>query len=83
MIRRIDPESEQIQSLKILNESSRIQQQEDQLNWYLIYETRADLSPDNLNNPIDCYTIADKPITITKGNTSAYSITPQDLVEGL
>ena len=82
LIRRIDPESEQIQSLKILNESSRIQQQGDQLNWYLIYETRADLSPDNPNNPIDCYTIADKPITITKGNTSAYSITPTDLVEG-
>ena len=82
MIRRIDLESEQIQSLKILNESSRIQQQGDQLNWYLIYETRDNLSPDNLNNPIYCYAIADKQITVDKRGADSYSITPQDLIEG-
>ena len=82
LIRRIDPESEQIQSLKILNESSRIQQQGDQLNWYLIYETRDNLSPDNLNNPIYCYAIADKQIIIDKRGADSYSITPQDLIEG-
>lgn len=82
MIRRIDPESEQIQSLKILNESSRIQQPGNQLNWYLIYETRDDLSPDNLNNPIYCYTIADKQITVDKRGSASYVITPQDLIEG-
>lgn len=82
MIRRIDPESEQIQSLKILESNEKIQQPGNQLNWYLIYETRDDLSPDNLNNPIYCYTIADKPLTITKGSGRSYSITPQDLAEG-
>ena len=82
LIRRIDSESEQIQSLKILNETSRIQQQGGQLNWYLIYETRDNLSPDNLNNPIYCYTIADKQITVDKRGADSYSITPQDLIEG-
>ena len=82
LIRRIDPESEQIQSLKILESNEKIQQSGDDLSWYLIYKTRDNLSPDNPNNPIYCYTIADKPLTITKGSGQSYSITFQDLAEG-
>lgn len=53
------------------------------LDWYLIYKTRDNLSPDNPNNPVYCYCIANKPIIISKsGGGASRTLTTADLPEG-
>ena len=53
------------------------------LDWYLIYKTRDDLSPENLNNPVYCYCIANKPVIISKsGGNASKKLTTADLPEG-
>ena len=83
LIRRIDPEKEQINSEKTLMDSFRISQANKNFDWYLIYKTRDDLSPSNPNNPINCYTIASEPLTISKsGGGASRTLTTADLPEG-
>ena len=81
LIRRIDPESEKINAEKYLMDSFPISQEHKSFDWYLIYKTRDDLSPSNPNNPIYCYCIASKPLTISKGSSESQVITPGDLLD--
>ena len=81
LIRRIDPEKEQINAEKVLMDSLPVYQPNKNFDWYLIYRTRDDLSPNNPNNPIYCYCIASKPLTISKGSSESQVITPGDLVD--
>lgn len=81
LIRRIDQEKEQINAEKILMDSFRISQANKNFDWYLIYKTRDDLSPSNPNNPIYCYCIASKPLTISKGSSESQVVTPGDLLD--
>ena len=81
LIRRIDPEKEQINSEKTLIDSFPVYQANKNFDWYLIYKTRDDLSPSNPNNPIYCYTIASEPLTISKGSSESQVITPGALVD--
>lgn len=83
-IRTIDRVSEQIPANKINTwEGSSINQARLSYDWYLIYKTRNNLSPDNPSNPIDCYCLASKPLIISKtGGGSSTTLTPSDLPEG-
>lgn len=80
-IRTIDRVSEQIPANKINTwEGSSIYQNRLNYDWYLIYKTRDNLSPENPNNPIYCYCIASKPLTISKGSSATKTITANDLL---
>ena len=66
-IRAVDKVSEQIPANKQAYwEGSSIYQNQNRLNydWYLIYKTRNNLSPDNPSNPIDCFLCANKALKI-------------------
>ena len=66
-IRTIDKVSEQIPANKQAYwEGQSIYQNQNRLNydWYLIYKTRNNLSPDNPSNPIDCFLCANKALKI-------------------
>lgn len=80
-IRTIDRVSEQIPANKQVTwEGSSINQARLNYDWYLIYKTRDNLSPENPNNPIYCYCIASKPLTISKGSSTTKTIFPNDLL---
>lgn len=80
-IRTIDRVSEQIPANKQVTwEGSSIYQNRLNYDWYLIYKTRDNLSPENPNNPIYCYCIASKPLTISKGSSATKTITANDLL---
>ena len=81
LIRRIDKEKEQINAEKTLMDSFPIYQANKNCDWYLIYKTRDNLSPDNPNNPIYCYTIASEPLTISKSSSESQVVRAGDLVE--
>ena len=71
-IRTIDRVSEQIPANKqVYWEGSSIYQNQNRLNydWYLIYKTRNNLSPDNPSNPIDCFLCANKALKIANEST--------------
>ena len=71
-IRTIDKVSEQIPANKQAYwEGQSIYQNENRLNydWYLIYKTRNNLSPDNPSNPIDCFLCANKALKIANEST--------------
>lgn len=71
-IRTIDKVSEQIPANKINTwEGSSINQPRLSYDWYLIYKTRNNLSPDNPSNPIDCFLCANKKLKLS--NDSAVS----------
>ena len=80
-IRTIDRVSEQIPANKQAYwEGQSIYQNRLNYDWYLIYKTRDNLSPENPNNPIYCYCIASQPLTISKGSSATKTIFPNDLL---
>ena len=83
-IRTIDKVSEQIPANKQAYwEGHSIYQNRLNYDWYLIYKTRDNLSPDNPNNPIYCYCLASKPLVISKtGGGASTTLTTADLPEG-
>lgn len=82
-IRLVDRISEQIPATKELKAQSVINKSNQNFDWYLIYKTRDELTPDNPNNPIHCYTIASQSIVISKtGGGASRTLIPTDLPEG-
>ena len=83
-IRTIDKVSEQIPANKQVTwEGQSIYQNRLNYDWYLIYKTRDNLSPDNPNNPIYCYCLASNPLIISKtGGGASTTLTAADLPEG-
>lgn len=67
-VRNIDKMKEGIQLPFVSQESMIIEQDNGEktglLDWYLIYQTRKDLKPDDIANPIDCYICASKDIPL-------------------
>ena len=86
-IRTIDRVSEQIPANKQTYwEGSSIYQNQNRLNydWYLIYKTRNNLSPDNPSNPIDCFLCANKALKIANESTvTSKTYTYADFNEGV
>lgn len=84
-IRTIDRVSEQIPANKqVYWEGLSITQPGLNYDWYLIYKTRNNLSPDNPSNPIDCFLCADKKIKISNDSTvSSKTYTYADFNEGV
>lgn len=75
----VDKEEEDFTPAKVITTREEIQP--DGPSWYLMYRNREDISPDNLKNPVDCFTFADTPIQYYKeGGESARLITASDLV---
>ena len=69
-IRTIDKVSEQIPANKQAYwEGQSINQSRLSYDWYLIYKTRNNLSPDNPSNPIDCFLCANKALKIANEST--------------
>ena len=69
-----------------MNHKSSIYQNQNRLNydWYLIYKTRNNLSPDNPSNPIDCFLCANKALKIANESTiSSKTYTYADFNEGV
>lgn len=67
-VRNIDKMKEGIQLPFVSQESMVIEQDNggktDLLDWYLVYQTRKDLKPDDIANPIDCYICANKQLPV-------------------
>lgn len=84
-IRTIDKVSEQIPANKINTwEGTSINQPRLSYDWYLIYKTRNNLSPDNPSNPIDCFLCANKRLKISNDSTvSSKTYTYADFNEGV
>lgn len=72
--RIVDKESEGIYPLKYQTRKDTIYDEGDNLNWYLIYSTRDDLTPDNITNPIACYLCADSELLVEKGSTETSKV---------
>lgn len=84
-IRTIDRVSEQIPANKQVTwEGSSINQPRLSYDWYLIYKTRNNLSPDNPSNPIDCFLCANQALKISNTSTvSSKTYTYADFNEGV
>lgn len=84
-IRTIDKVSEQIPANKQAYwEGSSIYQNRLNYDWYLIYKTRNNLSPDNPSNPIDCFLCANKKLKISNDSTvSSKTYTYADFNDGV
>lgn len=82
-LRRIEKESEGLSFSGELTSSTNIVKS-DALNmdFYLMYKTRDDLSESNLKNPISCYLFGSKPMIVKKGSGSSVSIQAADLPSG-
>lgn len=81
--RLIDKESEGIYPLKYQTSKETIYETGDNLNWYLIYRTRDDLTPEDITNPISCYLCADKELLVSKGSEeTSKTLTYSDFQEG-
>ena len=84
-IRTIDKVSEQIPANKQAYwEGQSINQARLSYDWYLIYKTRNNLSPDNPSNPIDCFLCANKALKIANESTvTSKTYTYADFNEGV
>ena len=84
-IRTIDKVSEQIPANKqVYWEGQSINQPRLSYDWYLIYKTRNNLSPDNPSNPIDCFLCANQKIKISNDSTvSSKTYTYADFNDGV
>lgn len=84
-IRTIDRVSEQIPANKINTwEGSSINQPRLSYDWYLIYKTRNNLSPDNPSNPIDCFLCANKRLKLSNDSiVSSKRYTYADFNDGV
>lgn len=84
-IRTIDKVSEQIPANKINTwEGTSINQPRLSYDWYLIYKTRNNLSPDNPSNPIDCFLCANKKLKLSNDSTvSSKTYTYADFNDGV
>ena len=82
-IRTVDKISEQIPAIKEISGMSILNKINQDFDWYLIYKTRDELSPNNPNNPIYCYCLASKPLVISKtGGGASTTLTTSDLPTG-
>lgn len=67
-VRNIDRMKEGIQLPFINKESATIEQYTGEktglLDWYLIYQTRKDLKPDDISSPVDCYVCTNKQLPL-------------------
>ena len=84
-IRTIDRVSEQIPVNKINTwAGTSINQARLSYDWYLIYKTRNNLSPDNPSNPIDCFLCANKRLKLANDSTiSSKTYTYADFNDGV
>lgn len=84
-IRTIDRVSEQIPANKqVIWEGSSINQPRLSYDWYLIYKTRNNLSPDNPSNPIDCFLCANQKLKLSNDSTiSSKTYTYADFNDGV
>ena len=84
-IRTIDRISEQIPANKTNTwAGSSIYQNRLNYDWYLIYKTRNNLSPDNPSNPIDCFLCANKKLKISNDSiVSSKTYTYADFNDGV
>lgn len=78
----IDREPEALTTTKYLALKEEIKQELD-CNWYLMYKTRDNLTPDNYNNPIECYCFADIPLLIKRETTKPTKLlSPSEIATG-
>lgn len=81
--RIIDDQIEEVEVLKYKAEDEKIQRTDDELDWFLIYRTRDELSPQNPNNPISCYCCANSAIPISRtGGEPSRTLYPSELPTG-
>lgn len=83
VIKRFDPENEEI-PINQENVTTQVIKQQDNsdLDWFLIYKTAQDASIKE-NNPVSCYCIANKPLVISKsGGGASQTLHPTDLPSG-
>lgn len=84
LIRRIDPETEQINSQKYLVSSSKITQTNENYDWYLIYKTKNDLTTEDISNPINCFLCANAKLKVANASSiSSKTYTYADFNDGV
>lgn len=82
LLRKIDLEPENISAFKLKTIDNKAEEANLNFDWYLMYRTAQTLSPDNLNNPVDCYLFASEPLTITPGSSGTATFTYKDFIDG-
>ena len=82
LVRRIDPESEQMVSEKINTATDKILQAGRDFDWYLMYRTRQILNPNDMSNPIDCFLFASEQVPIKTPGQSSVTFGIPDFVRG-
>ena len=82
--RLINQDSEGIIPLKYQFYNSPVIEDHLNYDWYLIYRTRDDLSPDNYNNPVSCYLCANKELKNSHASsTDSLTYSYEDLRDGM
>lgn len=82
LVRRIDPESEGLNTEKEKVSENKILQNNKNIDWYLMYRTRKDLSSTDIANPVSCYCFASEPLTIQRESGSATTFAVSDFIQG-
>ena len=82
LVRRIDPESEGLNTEKEKVSENKILQNNKDIDWYLMYRTRKDLSTTDIANPVSCYCFASEPLTIQRASGSATTFAVSDFIQG-
>ena len=78
--RKVDNISEGVQPIQFKVSEIKIEDDNSNrpLDWYLIYRTKNQLSPDDISNPLNCYLVADKTIAVSSGNLTNTTIIPSN-----
>lgn len=64
--RVIDRYTEGIETAKYQESDEKLFQTQDELDWFLIYRTRDNLTPENISNPVACYCCANIPVIVNR-----------------
>lgn len=82
--RKVDNISEGIQPIQFKQTESKIEDDNSNvsLDWYLIYRTQRQLSPDDISNPLNCYLVPSIRIPLQSGSSSAMTLTSDSFESG-
>ena len=82
--RKVDNISEGVQPIQFKLTESKIEDDNSNvsLDWYLIYRTQRQLSPDDISNPLNCYLVPSIRIPLQSGSSSAMTLTSDSFETG-
>ena len=74
LTRIVDEVDEGIVPTQLLLNDIKVRENNKDINWYLMYRTKNELTPNSIANPVECFAFASEPLPITR-STGTGSIT--------